>query len=158
MINYFEFFDFPTGFDIDLELLERKYLEIQKKFHPDNASSEEIEKSIFANEGHKILTDDFLRLCHLLELKGYRIIDEKDAVRPSIEILEKIMTIQEKVDSISNLNEKNSLKLDLKKTISLLMKQALKSLQSNKAEQSLQNAIEIKYLRKCLSDIRNKKL
>jgi molecular chaperone HscB len=34
-MNYFELFDLPMSFEIDVDLLNKKYIALQKQFHPD---------------------------------------------------------------------------------------------------------------------------
>ena len=34
-MNYFELFDLPMSFEIDVNLLNKKYIVLQKQFHPD---------------------------------------------------------------------------------------------------------------------------
>ena len=35
-MNYFQLFQLPAGFEIDLTELGTRYLELQRNFHPDN--------------------------------------------------------------------------------------------------------------------------
>ena len=70
MKNYFELFDLTPKFIIDLNEIEKKYHQFQNQFHPDKADFDSIEHSILINEAYKILSDDFLRASHLLQLKN----------------------------------------------------------------------------------------
>jgi molecular chaperone HscB len=154
MQNFFTLFSFPQSFEIDPLELEQKYLEIQNQFHPDKSDVAEVEKSMLANEGYKILSDDFLRLCHLLELKGIEIIDERNAIKPGITTLEKILELQEEIAEIKNKAGASELKKEIEVEISSLMPHAVKLFKEEKPTQAAQILIEIKYLKKCLADIK----
>src|SRR5687767_16015151 len=41
--NYFELFDLPTIFNIELLKLKKKYLQLQSKFHPDKLLNETLD-------------------------------------------------------------------------------------------------------------------
>ncbi len=81
--THFELFGLQTGFDIDLELLGRHYLKLQRTVHPDrfiNATDRErrlsMEKAVQINSGYQILKDPLKRGRYLLELRGFRFNDE----------------------------------------------------------------------------------
>lgn len=46
-MNYFEIFELKLQTEINLDELEAKYLNFQQQFHPDKATTKDIEKSIF---------------------------------------------------------------------------------------------------------------
>ena len=66
--NFFELFELDYSVDINSEILEKKYLNFQKKFHPDkfvNASDYEKRMSLqitsYINEAYKVLKNDYLK-------------------------------------------------------------------------------------------------
>jgi molecular chaperone HscB len=74
--NYFELIGLPVSFDIDAELLNAQYLNLQKEVHPDRfASSSEHEKRLsmqwatLINTAHATLKDPLQRAIYLLEMK-----------------------------------------------------------------------------------------
>ncbi|MEM9259904.1 MAG: iron-sulfur cluster co-chaperone HscB C-terminal domain-containing protein, partial [Bacteroidota bacterium] len=77
MSNYFDFFKLPVAPTVDQAALKRQFYINSKRFHPDfhtlatdSAREEALEMSTLNNQAYKVLTDDDLRLRHLLELKG----------------------------------------------------------------------------------------
>ena len=67
--NYFQLFEIEKSLFIDLNILEEKYLELQKEFHPDkyvNASEQEKRLSIqitsYINEAYNTLKNDYFKL------------------------------------------------------------------------------------------------
>ena len=73
--NYFELFNLPEKFEIDLELLQENYRAIQKEIHPDRfATSSENEKvqsmikSTQANDAFQTLKSPIKRAKYILSL------------------------------------------------------------------------------------------
>ena len=75
--NYFELFDIPVGFTVDVVQLGSRYRKLQKELHPDryaNASAHEqriaIQYSALINEAYATLRKALPRALYLLELTG----------------------------------------------------------------------------------------
>ena len=73
--NYFELFNLPEKFQIDLEMLQENYRAIQKEIHPDRfATSSENEKvqsmikSTLANDAYQTLKSPIKRAKYILSL------------------------------------------------------------------------------------------
>ena len=73
--NYFELFNLPEKFQIDLEMLQENYRAIQKEIHPDRfATSSENEKvqsmikSTLANDAYQTLKSPINRAKYILSL------------------------------------------------------------------------------------------
>ena len=73
--NYFELFNLPEKFQLDLEMLQENYRAIQKKIHPDRfATSSENEKvqsmikSTLANDAYQTLKSPIKRAKYILSL------------------------------------------------------------------------------------------
>ena len=73
--NYFELFNLPEKFQIDLEMLQKNYRAIQKEIHPDRfATSSENEKvqsmikSTQANDGYQTLKSPIKRAKYILSI------------------------------------------------------------------------------------------
>ena len=87
--NYFELFNLPERFQLDLEILQENYRAIQKEIHPDRfATSSENEKvqsmikSTQANDAYQTLKSPIRRAEYLLQLHGVNIHDEKYTAVP----------------------------------------------------------------------------
>ncbi|OFW80578.1 MAG: Fe-S protein assembly co-chaperone HscB [Alphaproteobacteria bacterium RIFCSPLOWO2_01_FULL_40_26] len=154
MKNFFEIFSLPQSFVIDQSKLEKKYLEFQQRFHPDKSSFDDISKSIEINEAYKILSDDFLRACHLLQLKGIDILHDEKAVRVDISTLEEQLELQEKISEISK-NEIDDLRKKLNSDFKKLIMEAMQEADINASAQFLTKA---KYFKKSLEDLKIRKL
>lgn len=75
--NYFEVFDLPIQYEVDLNHLATRFRELQAHVHPDkfvNGTDEErriaVQSTGFLNEAKNTLTDSRLRAHYLLTLKG----------------------------------------------------------------------------------------
>lgn len=75
--NYFELFGLSVKFEVDLDVVSRRYLELQKESHPDkfaNVSAAEqrmaVQFSSYINGAHRALKSPLLRAEYLLELSG----------------------------------------------------------------------------------------
>lgn len=153
--NYFELFGFAEKIDIDLDILEEKYLEFQRNFHPDKAGIKEIEKSILINEGYDILKDDISRASHILKLNEIDIENDEKAPKVDFETLSEIMTIQEKIID-SDQNEKKQIEQELKTKIKELLQIVKNEINNKNFVSSAQNLMKLKYYSKALKDLKKK--
>ncbi len=99
-MNYFELFGFPVSFSVDQTLLNKQYIALQKKFHPDffgDASQDEkayaLEQSSLINNGYKTLKDKDLTLQYFLQMKG--LIKEGEAYKLPADFLMEVMELNE---------------------------------------------------------------
>lgn len=153
MTNFFNLFSLPQIFEIDLAELEKKYLTFQHQFHPDKSSSDDISKSIEINQAYKILSDDFLRACYLLQLKGIDILHDEKALKVEMATLEEAIELQEKISEISK-DEIDDLRKKINSEIKSLILEAMQSLETQAAAQLL---VKAKYLKKSLEDLKIRK-
>jgi molecular chaperone HscB len=109
--NYFELFDLPADFDLDLGQLGERYREVQRELHPDRyarASAHEqrlaVQYSALINEAYATLRKPLPRALYLLELSGM----SREAIEnqpldggfliTQMELREKLESIDELVD------------------------------------------------------------
>jgi molecular chaperone HscB len=83
--NYFELFDLPVGFDVDLTMLAARYRDLQRRLHPDRfVSAADAERRLsmqltaLVNEAYQTLKDPVRRAHYLLQLDGARADSEAD--------------------------------------------------------------------------------
>lgn len=106
--NYFELFDLPMQFDIDLADLANRYRALQRQFHPDRyANHSETEKRFASqmaaqiNAAYRTLKSPLERGRYLLSLTGVDVQDEKDTSMAA-EFLVKQMELHEALEEIPN--------------------------------------------------------
>ena len=153
MINYFEIFEIKEEFDIDLDLLEEKYHDFQRNFHPDKAGIAEIEKSIALNDGFKVLSDPLLRAAHILKLNGIDVNNDSKAPKVDMAVLQQIMELQEEIMEGSD-EEKARLKSDLKNMLDEANDNTKGLLSERKFADAAQSLMKARYLKKTLSDLK----
>jgi len=75
--NFFELFELPVSYVVDLNQIRQQYMQLQKQAHPDkfvNASDQEkrlsMQQTSWINEAQATLKDPVLRATYLLKLKG----------------------------------------------------------------------------------------
>jgi molecular chaperone HscB len=109
--NYFALFEMPRKLSIDLNDLERKFLQLSWKLHPDNfvnASEQEREFSLRGssevNDAYRMLRDPVARVEYLLELEGARKEGEHKQQAPP-ELLEEVFELNESLDELREAKE-----------------------------------------------------
>ena len=105
-MNYFELFEIPITPEVNQVELNKKYLALQRKYHPDfftNASedekSEALERSSLINEGLKTLKNPENTLQYVLQLKG--LIEPEEKYRLPNDFLMEMMELNEELDEQS---------------------------------------------------------
>lgn len=156
MKNHFVIFSLSEIFALDLDALEKKYLEFQKQFHPDNSSSHDIDRSIAINEAYEILKNPLKRASHILQLNGIDIEDDSHAPRVDVATLTQVLEIREKVFE-NSAEENENLKKDLSKKIKSLINEAASSLENKDFSSAAQILIRAKYFDKTLWDLKKRK-
>lgn len=101
--NYFEVFDIPYEYDLDLEKLEQEYNRLASELHPDfylMASSFEkkqsVESAALLNQAYQNIKNPFSRAQYLLKILTHGKPLDSRALSPGF--LEKMFELQEKLD------------------------------------------------------------
>ena len=94
--NYFDYFGLETKFDIDMDELDSKYLNLQYKNHPDSYDNhtQKINTqhySILLNEAYHALKSPLKRAEYLLSL----FLKKCDIMKPSPELLMEVFEMRE---------------------------------------------------------------
>ncbi len=101
-MNYFEFYDLPVKFNMDIGQLKRLFLQKSKATHPDYftlASEEEqdqaMKEAVLNNQAYKVLADKNLRTEYVLSILGIWGEGEKQHLSP--DFLMEMMDLNESV-------------------------------------------------------------
>jgi molecular chaperone HscB len=99
-MNYFELFGFPVGFYIDQPTLNKTYIQLQKKYHPDfhgqdseEERAEALEQSSMVNKAYRTFKSPELTMQYFLQLKG--LIEEGEAYKLPPAFLMEVMELNE---------------------------------------------------------------
>ena len=106
--NYFDLFSIPRGFEVDMQVLNARYRELQSAYHPDryvNAESRErrlaVQASAWVNEAYETVRDPTRRARYLLELEGQMFNDERDTTFDS-DFLMRQITFRESLEGVGS--------------------------------------------------------
>jgi molecular chaperone HscB len=99
-MSYFEFYGIPESFNVDENLVKRKFYELSKTYHPDfyiNESEEKqqeiLELSTLNNKAYQVLSNAHKRLEYILQSHGHAIEGEKYQL-PQVFLME-VMDVNE---------------------------------------------------------------
>jgi len=104
-VNYFEVFDLPKILGIDPVLLEKKFHELSRKYHPDyfsTGSAEDKQKALtmtsLLNDAYRTLRHPVRRVEYLLELEGFK----SDGSKVPKSFLLEMFEINEQVEEVKS--------------------------------------------------------
>ena len=165
-MNYFELFNLPESFDVDLSTLPQTYQQLQRLTHPDRfASGSEqeklvaIQKNAQVNDAYSVLKSPLSRAEYLLSLRGIDLQHEQQTIKDTaflmqqMEWREELSEISEQTDPLSALE---SLEDEINQTIKSDLTKLRNFLKSDRkvAEQSAADIIrQLKFSYKMLSEI-----
>lgn len=156
-LTYFEIFDIEINISINLNDLDSKYLKLQSKFHPDKfVNTSAIERSMAVristhiNDGYKTLKDLVSRVDYILKINNF-VVDENKTFKNSdflVEQMELVETIKE-----SEKSKHDTIKIDIKNKISLLILEMKKNLFNKDFDILHQNNSMIKFYKKNINQL-----
>ncbi len=165
-MNYFELFNIPISFDVDLSALPQTYQQLQRLTHPDRfASGSEqqklvaIQKNAQVNDAYSVLKSPLARAEYLLSLRGIDLQHEQQTIKDTaflmqqMEWREELSEISEQADPLRALE---SLEDEINQTIKSDLIKLRNFLESDLtvAEQSATDIIrQLKFSYKMLSEI-----
>ena len=108
--DYFTFLGLPRRLKLDMSLLEQRFRELSRQYHPDyfyNASQKErldsLEKSSFLNDAYRTLRNPVSRIEYLLTLEGLAPAVAGTKAPPSL--LQEVFALNEELDEIREARE-----------------------------------------------------
>ncbi len=111
--DYFTFLGLPRQLSLDMALLEQRFRELSRQYHPDyfyNAPPKDrlaaLERSSHLNDAYRTLRNQASRIEYLLGLEGLGLTKPAEGapkVPPSL--LEKVFALNEELDEIRDLRE-----------------------------------------------------
>jgi molecular chaperone HscB len=115
-MNYFELFNIPVSFDVDLSELPKTYQQLQRLTHPDKFASGSdqdklvaIQKNAQVNDAYSVLKSPLSRAEYLLSLRGIDLQHEQQTIKDTaflmqqMEWREELAEIADQTDPLSAL-------------------------------------------------------
>ncbi len=145
-MNYFQLFDLPATFELDLTELGSRYLALQRQFHPDNfaaASNRDrlmsVQKTANINDAYHSLKQPLLRAEHLLALRGLKISHEQRSFTDPVFLMAQ-MELREQLEDISTSADPDAAIMDVEQQLqqqrNVLLRQLGAALEAATAEQN----------------------
>jgi len=115
--NFFELFEIPASYDVDLDQLQHRYRELQKAVHPDkyaSAGSHErrlsMQQTSLINQALHTLKDPVERAVYLLQLKGVEFSMDNQTTMDAgflmeqMEMRERLEAVRDQADPLAELD------------------------------------------------------
>jgi molecular chaperone HscB len=158
-VNYFDLLGVAKDFDLNLEVLEDNYLNLQAMHHPDKATTafertKSLNISSVLNVAYKTLINDLTRAEYLLSLQGLPL--EKCSALDLQDVLLETMHANETLESISDADTLQAFLTEqtCKKTQLLLSMRRAFALQDQKS--FLVYTCHLKYLEKTITEAKKR--
>ncbi len=158
-LNYFEIFDIKVQISINIDELNKKYLSLQSKFHPDKfADSSNIERSMatristYINDGYNTLSDFVARVDYILKINNF-VFDENQTFQDSSFLNEQIIMS----DKISEAQpyQYDQIKNEISEKIKLLIPKMKNNLINQEFDILYHNNSMVKFYKKNINDLSN---
>ena len=123
--NYFELFNLPEDFNIDLNRLEQSYQQVMQQVHPDRQQNQALQQRLaaqyaaLANDAYHCLKDPVSRAAYLAKQQGIDIVLEKISIHDAAFLEQLIMWEEclEEVPSTPDSSQLNSLQQEIHQAI-----------------------------------------
>ncbi len=160
-MNYFEFYDLPEAFELDVAQLKKKFYAMSKKYHPDFYAAESAEKqeevlqlSTLNNKAFQVLSDPAKRTEYIL--REHQLLAEGDKYPLDPDFLMEMMELNEQVMDAEDEATINQINTSVKEASAQLnveeAQQTNDFINKSKSEQedALKKILDIYYRRKYL--------
>lgn len=161
--NYFQLFDIPVSFEVDLELVQQRYMELQKLVHPDkfvNASAQEkrlsMQQTSRINEALNTLKQPVERALYLLKLKDMDINFDNETTMDAGFLMEQ-MEMREALSEVRNnqdpLAELDHLTKELTDKIKNMMADFSKCYEADRLDEARELIRKLQFLQKAKKEV-----
>jgi len=161
--NFFELFELPVSYDVDLNQIQKIYMDLQKQVHPDKfANGTDLEKRLsmqqtsWINEAQATLKDPVLRAIYLLKLKDTDFNLENETTMDAaflmqqLEMRERLEHIRKKDDPLAALD---AMAKELKLSSSDMKKNFAQSYEADQIEESREWIRKLQFMQKAKKEI-----
>lgn len=163
MQNPFEIFGLPTAFELDLQTLNARYLDLQKTLHPDNfASAGSVEqriamqKSTEVNDALKTLKDPILRAEAIIALNTGEQQDLEQKSTQDVAFLMQQLQWREQLEELENQKDEKALNRftkAIKQETQVLLTALSENLQAQEWAQAKQICDKLRFTRRLEEEI-----
>ena len=161
--NYFELFDLPETYDLDVDRLTAQYHMLQLNYHPDkHSSASEKEKmsaqvsSSYINDAYETLNSPLKRAAYILAIKG-KDTEKVDQSDLSMEVLVEQMELRESLGDLPKdetaLQALEELKSNVQRKVNVKQVKFAKEIESDELSAAKKTFHELQFFSKLLAEI-----
>ncbi|VAW53130.1 Chaperone protein HscB [hydrothermal vent metagenome] len=163
--NFFELFELPVSYDVNLNKIQQHYMALQKQVHPDkfiNASDQDkrlsMQQTSWINEAQTTLKNPVSRAIYLLKLKGIDINLENETTMDAaflmqqLEMRECLENIKRDSDSLLTLDE---IAKELKSANNGMMKNFAQFYEADEIENARECIRKLQFMQKAKNEVNN---
>jgi molecular chaperone HscB len=161
--NFFELFEIPVSYDVDLSKVQQQYMVLQKQVHPDKFSSGSdqekrlsMQQTSWINEALATLKDPVARATYLLKLKGTDINLENEttmdagSLMQQLELRERLEGIRSEEDPLDSLDRMSE---ELKSSKKAMMKSFAQSYEADEIDDAREWIRKLQFMQKAEKEI-----
>jgi molecular chaperone HscB len=164
-LDHFRRLGLEPDFDVDLDLVEKRYLGFQRAVHPDRFASKPARERAFAesqavalNEAYETLKDPLRRAAYLLSLNGIDASVSKDETVRDPELLMEAMEAREALIEAGSVEQVEKLQAEAGADAIAILAELSKAFASDNLEAANRLTTRLKYLRRYLEETRTRRL
>jgi molecular chaperone HscB len=161
--NFFELFELPVSYEVDLGQVQQHYMALQKQVHPDKfANSSDLEKRLsmqqtsWINEAQTTLKDPVLRAIYLLKLKGTDINLENETTMDAVFLMQQLET-RERLENIKKEDDPlaalDVMEKELRASTSEMMKNFAQSFEADQVDDARECIRKLQFMQKAKKEI-----
>jgi molecular chaperone HscB len=153
------------NFDLDLDVIEKRYLGFQRAIHPDRFAAKPPKERALAeqqavalNEAYETLKDPLRRAAYLLSLKGIDAAVSKDETVRDPELLMEAMEAREALMEATSIEKVEKLQVKAGADAIAILSDLSKAFASDDLNAANRLTTRLKYLRKYLEETRTRRI
>ncbi len=161
--NFFELFNLPVSYDVDLTAVQSQYMALQKQVHPDrfaNGSDQEkrisMQQTSWLNEAQQTLKDPVLRATYLLKLKGVDFNMDNETTMDAgflmqqLEMRERLESIKNETDPLAALDK---MAKDVKTSTNTMMNDFAQAYEKDQLDDARELIRKLQFMQKAKKEI-----
>lgn len=161
--NFFELFEVPVTYDVDLDQVKQHYRELQKAVHPDKfVNASDLEKRIsmqqtsWINEAFNTLQQPVERAIYLLKLIGVDLNMENETTMDDVflmeqmEMREALSTVQSKEDPLAELDKFSR---EIKNKMKTMMEEFSVAYENNRLDDAKELIRKMQFMQKAKKEV-----
>jgi molecular chaperone HscB len=164
-LDHFRRLGIEPGFDVDLDMVEKRYLGFQRAIHPDRFAARPAKERAFAeaqavalNQAYEVLKDPLRRAAYLLNLKGIDASVSKEETLRDPELLMEAMEAREALMEATSIEKVEKLQARAGADAIAILSDIAKAFASDDLETANRLTTRLKYLRKYLDEARARRI